>query len=161
MNKVTLDKRETHSGVKGRWLLAFVFIGLAMGCSEQKDPASDLTPEQRWARPGIEWTTAQLQQLERGYQTYRSLCAACHLSEGQGQLLVGAPALNKNSLLVASNNTEAIKLVLSGRNTMPSFAKSLNDEQIADLLSYIRNAWENRGNDTVSTEQVSQVRNNT
>jgi mono/diheme cytochrome c family protein len=153
-----LGTKKAPRNFKNYWLFAFVCSGLMIGCSKQNDHASELTPEQRWARPDVTWTTEQLQQLERGYQAYRGMCAACHLSEGQGQALVGAPALNKNSLLTANDNTDAIKLVLFGRNAMPSFAKSLNDEQLADILSYVRNAWDNRGNDTISAQHVNQIR---
>ncbi|TDF34663.1 c-type cytochrome [Alteromonadaceae bacterium M269] len=150
--------RNTKISSKGLGLLAFVLIGLIAGCSERKDPRSELTPEQRWARPDVTWTAEQLKQLDRGYQVYRSTCAACHLSEGQGQALVGAPALNRNPLVATSDSQDVIKVVLSGRSAMPSFAKSLDDNQVADLLSYVRNAWDNRSNDTVSAEYARQVR---
>ena len=138
--------------------MAFVFAGVITGCSEQKDPASELTPEQRWARSGVTWTTEQLQQLDRGNQLYNKVCAGCHLGNGQGQALVGAPALNKNALVTTGDHRDAIQLVLSGRNAMPAFAASLNDDQLADILSYVGNAWDNRSNDTVSAEHTSQVR---
>jgi mono/diheme cytochrome c family protein len=157
MKVLMLDIRKKQKSFRGHWLTVFIFAGLAMGCSERKDPLSELTPEERWARPEITWTAEQLQQLDKGYQAYRGMCAACHLTDGQGQALVGAPALNKNPLVTSSDKADVIKLVLSGRNTMPSF-KSLNDDQLADILSYVRNAWDNRSNDTLSAKQVSQIR---
>jgi len=155
---MTRDTRNTKKSAKGYWLLAFIFAGVIAGCSERKDPASELTPEQRWARSGITWTTEQLQQLDRGNQLYQTACAGCHLGQGQGQVVIGAPALNKNALVTANDRRNAIQVVLSGRNVMPAFDASFDDNQLADILSYVGNAWDNRSNDTISAADISQVR---
>lgn len=138
-----------------RCLVASIIVTFFMGCSE---PQPELPPEERWAREGVDWSSSQLQQLENGAKTYRVTCAGCHLSQGQGQTLIGAPALNRNPLVTADETREITQIVLSGRNAMPTFATTLNDEQLADLLSYIRNAWDNRSNNTISSQSVSDVR---
>jgi mono/diheme cytochrome c family protein len=40
---------------------------------------------------------------------------------------------------------------------MPSFAWKLNDRQLADLLTYVRNSWGNRAS-AVSGDDVAKVR---
>ena len=50
-----------------------------------------------------------------------------------------------------------IDLVLRGRGGMPPFGGQLNDQQIAAVISYIRNTWDNEA-PVVQPEEVSAVR---
>jgi mono/diheme cytochrome c family protein len=50
----------------------------------------------------------------------------------------------------------AVYIVLHGREEMPSFDRALSDRQIAAILSYARNAWDNQAS-LVSVEQVRGV----
>jgi alcohol dehydrogenase (quinone), cytochrome c subunit len=43
---------------------------------------------------------------------------------------------------------------------MPPFREQLNDQQIADVLSYVRSAWGNNG-EAVKTEDVKALREHT
>jgi hypothetical protein len=47
--------------------------------------------------------------------------------------------------------------ILIGRGVMPSFAKALDDKQIAQVASYIRNSWGNSFG-PVKPEEVAKVR---
>jgi nitrite reductase (NO-forming) len=51
-------------------------------------------------------------------------------------------------------------MVVNGKtykSTMIPFAAQLNDDQIANVLTYSRNAWGNSG-DAVKPEEVSRIR---
>ncbi len=93
--------------------------------------------------------------FELGEQLFLSNCAACHQASGEG--LPGAfPAL-AGSAYVQGNADEVIRLVLHGRAGMPAFGGSLENLQIALIVSYVRNAWENEAHE-VDAAMVETVR---
>jgi cytochrome c oxidase subunit 2 len=89
-----------------------------------------------------------------GESSYNKVCASCHQMNGAG--LPGAfPALLKDSIAVGDIN-EHIDIVVAGREgtAMASFA-SLNDYELAAIITYERNAW---GNDTGDLVQPADIR---
>ncbi len=100
-----------------------------------------------------------------GRQLFTSICAACHQPTGRGIPNV-FPPLASSDFLNADKN-RAIKTVLNGRqgeiivngqrfnNSMPKFP--LNDQDIADVLTYVYNSFGNSGVE-VSTEEVARLR---
>jgi nitrite reductase (NO-forming) len=104
-------------------------------------------------------------QMERGKQIFLSTCFACHMANGEG--LPGVfPPLAKSDYLKADKE-RAVRNVAKGlsgpvtvngktyNNMMPP--QPLEDEQIADVLTYVMNSW---GNDfgTVSPTDVKRAR---
>jgi len=68
-------------------------------------------------------------------------CAACHQANGKG--IPGAfPALAGNGF-VQGAPTEVATVLLKGRGGMPDFSGSLDDAEIAQVLSYVRTSWGN------------------
>jgi alcohol dehydrogenase (quinone), cytochrome c subunit len=103
----------------------------------------------------------------RGAQLYLDNCAACHRSNGQGSTQV-FPALAGNPNVLMSNPYYVIWRVLSGTPlpstktastgpAMPSFAWRLSDEEVAQLVSFVRRSWGNSAAGTTAKE-VSKVR---
>jgi mono/diheme cytochrome c family protein len=104
------------------------------------------------ARPVIE--DPDPAQWERGGKIYGERCADCHGERGEGVPgMYPALAGNRAVLLDAPANT--IRAVLSGGFQpgtagnprpfgMPPFAPFLSDDEIAAVVTYIRNAWGNR-----------------
>ncbi|MBX2798678.1 MAG: nitrite reductase, copper-containing [Myxococcales bacterium] len=95
------------------------------------------------------------QQIEAGHQVYAGVCVACHQADGQG--LDGAfPPLAEADYLMA-DVARSIRIVLEGLQgeitvngktydgVMPSQG-NLSDDEIANVLTYVRNSWGNRGN---------------
>jgi cytochrome c6 len=82
-------------------------------------------------------------------------CVACHQVDGQG-IPDAFPALAGNSFVQANANDVA-SLLLTGRSGMPNFSKRLNDQDIAAIVSYIRNAWGNQGAE-MTPERVAALR---
>ena len=80
-------------------LLTAVVVGL-YGCDRSTNaPVESVDLDvaaQQWNTLDKLWIETELQQLVTGEQLYRKRCAGCHLSSGEGQLTLGAPAL-KNS----------------------------------------------------------------
>jgi mono/diheme cytochrome c family protein len=104
--------------------------------------------------------------LSPGATIYNGYCASCHKEDGNG--VAGSfPALNKNEIVSGDKNS-LIPIILKGEaaikpenktqssEQMPTFG-FLNDRQIADVLTYIRSAWENHA-DSVSAGEVEGVR---
>lgn len=90
-----------------------------------------------------------------GQAGFSANCAACHQEDGKG--VEGAfPALVGNAFLLGPEE-QPIGLLLKGRGAMPSFAGELKDDQIAQILSYARSAWGNKGA-PVANEAVAKVR---
>lgn len=105
--------------------------------------------------------------MRAGAAVYAANCAACHGAEGTGarQLF---PALAGNPLVRQANAETLVHLVLAGSQgahtpgapttpAMPSLAWRLNDAQVADVLTYVRNSWGNAAA-PVLPEQVAKQR---
>ncbi len=105
-------------------------------------------------------------QYEHGRQVYLQTCFVCHQPNGKG-VPEQIPPLAQSDLLM-KDKTDAIRGVLQGRNgqlvvngkkyngIMIPFAQ-LSDEQIADVITYVRNTWGNTG-EGATAEEVHAVR---
>ncbi len=94
----------------------------------------------------------------KGAKVYASICAACHQPTGMG--IPGAfPPINGSK--VATGPVDAhIKTVLNGRpgTAMVAFGKQLSDADIAAVVTYQRNAWDNKMGDVVQSAQVTALK---
>jgi cytochrome c oxidase subunit II len=85
--------------------------------------------------------------FQEGQMLFENNCADCHRINGQG-LPAKFPALDKNSF-VTGDSSQVIDTVLSGRKgklgQMPSWKDTFKDQEIAAILTYIRQAWSNKG----------------
>ena len=90
-----------------------------------------------------------------GASVYIDNCAACHRTDGHGYTRV-FPALAGNPVLQTADATSLINIVLNGGTlpathaapstfTMPAFAWRLSDQEVADVVSFIRGSWGNKG----------------
>jgi mono/diheme cytochrome c family protein len=110
---------------------------------------------------------AQDPAMQRGQTIYDQQCAACHTVGGEG--IVGLfPRLSGAPLVQQSQATSLIRVVLEGSRAvatdgaptgpaMPSFAWKFSDADIADVITYIRNAWGNAA-PPVSAGEVGNMR---
>ncbi|WP_153101475.1 cytochrome c oxidase subunit II [Paraburkholderia hayleyella] len=104
--------------------------------------------------PNKTYTLAELN--ERGAKVYASTCAVCHQPNGKG--LGVFPAIDGGK--VANGPlAEHVNLVLHGKGAMPPWASSLNDVEIASVVTYQRNAWGNHTGDVLQPKQVADARN--
>jgi len=104
--------------------------------------------------------------IEMGKNVYRNSCIACHQSNGEG--ISGAfPPVAKSDYLNADSD-RAISLIVNGLSgeisvngkkynaDMP--AQNLDDEQVANVLTYIYNSFGNSGKE-ISADDVKKIRN--
>lgn len=80
--------------------------------------------------------------IQQGELVYIENCARCHQQDGEGYPNL-FPNLNNNPVVTLHDPIPIIQVVLHGRGSMPPFRASLNNEELAAVLSYIRNAWDN------------------
>ncbi|MFC4729728.1 c-type cytochrome [Coralloluteibacterium thermophilus] len=102
-----------------------------------------------------------------GRTLYEDHCAQCHGSDGRGRGM-DYPALAGNPALTVNDPVNAVRLVLYGGvppttalnprpHSMPPFAHTLSDADVAAVVTYVRGAWGNRGT-AVSADQVQRMR---
>jgi mono/diheme cytochrome c family protein len=98
-----------------------------------------------------------------GATVYLNVCSQCHQPEGQG--IKGAiPGLAGNDAVAASGPENVISAVLGGLpgqgdyGAMPSFAAALSDQEVTDVVNYVRTAWGNPGTPDATTSLVASLR---
>ncbi len=105
--------------------------------------------------------------MKLGAQIYAAKCSACHSPGGRGEKNI-FPQLADNPLLNQEDATSLIRVVAAGSRgvdtdarptapAMPAFAGTLGDEEIAAVVSYIRNSWGNAAA-PVSADDVKKVK---
>ncbi|MGN6495103.1 MAG: DUF7133 domain-containing protein [Agriterribacter sp.] len=113
-------------------------------------------------------------QFPQGAQLFQTVCQTCHGADGNGITSL-APPLN-NSEWVTGDKNKLIAIVLFGlsgpvkvhnklykapeiNGDMPGLAsnKEFTDEDIAQVLSYIRKSWNNNAG-SISKEEVIKIR---
>jgi mono/diheme cytochrome c family protein len=93
----------------------------------------------------------------QGADIYRGICQGCHMPDARGASGAGAyPALARDRNLEAAAYPVAI--VLHGSKAMPGFEDYLTDEQIANVVNYIRGSFGNRFRGKVTPADVKAMR---
>ena len=113
--------------------------------------------------------------LQQGAKVYNTICAACHLADGNGDASKNIPPLAGSDWVQADSPNRIIRIVLNGLNgpvkvkdtvwngnAMNPWRKSadnpagLSEEEVATALSYVRNSWGNKAG-LVASEQVTAI----
>ncbi|MBK0392579.1 copper-containing nitrite reductase [Ramlibacter algicola] len=106
------------------------------------------------------------EQIKAGQQLFAGTCSVCHQSDGKGMAGV-FPPLAKSDFLGAGA-AKAIDVVLRGlsgkvtvngtdyNSVMPPM-NQLNDDEVANILTYVFNSWGNPGH-VVSKDDVKKAR---
>ena len=92
-----------------------------------------------------------------GQAIYTNVCQGCHMPDAKGAVGAGMyPALAKNEKLETAGYPVAV--ITHGQKAMPSFGTLLNDQQVADVVNYIRTNFGNKYKDKVSPADVKAQR---
>jgi mono/diheme cytochrome c family protein len=109
------------------------------------------------------WQGSDLEaSIARGKTIYNTQCVTCHREKGEGIKDV-YPPLAKSDYLMA-NKPRSISIVVNGASGEMTvngakydgdmLSVDLPDEQVSDVLNYVRNSWGNEG-EAVKPEEVA------
>jgi putative membrane-bound dehydrogenase-like protein len=136
-------------------LLAGVRAGLEQGTAPRRIPDRLIPFIGPW-RPGV-GNSATANKPERGRDAFETYCAPCHQSDGSGMERLAAPL--RRSPLVLGQEDSLIRIALHGLKgelVMPAMG-TLDDQQLAAILTYIRTAWGHTAS-PIAAETVGRVR---
>ena len=92
-----------------------------------------------------------------GEDLYKRICAACHMPDAKGAVGAGFyPALAGNSRL--SSAAYPVYVVMKGMNGMPQLGEQMTDQQVADVVNYVRTHFGNDYRDAVQPADVGALR---
>lgn len=102
---------------------------------------------------GVRSVAASAGSAGAGAQLYERHCSSCHGERGQGVTGAYPPLAGNRAVLMAQTNN-LVRVVLQGGyppstadnprpHGMPPFRLVLRDDEVAAVLSYVRNAWGN------------------
>ncbi len=104
--------------------------------------------------------------MDHGKQVYGKTCLGCHMESAKGVPGLNPPLINSELLL--KDKSTPIRIVLRGseelkklpkreyKNVMASLS-NLSDEEIADVLTYVRNSYGNKA-PAISADEVKTQR---
>jgi mono/diheme cytochrome c family protein len=105
--------------------------------------------------------------MKLGAKIYLDECSGCHAADGKGTERLFT-ALNGSAAVQQTDPSSLMHVVLRGARSvgtdkaptapaMPEFGWLLNDDQVAAVLTYIRNSWGNAA-PAVSAGEVHKAR---
>jgi len=105
--------------------------------------------------------------MQAGWAIYVDECSACHMRNGEGVPRL-IPALKRDPAVQQDSAVSLIRVVVQGAQStqtmhavtgpaMPALGWKLSDEQVADVVTFIRNSWGNAA-PAVSASDVKAVR---
>lgn len=125
----------------GRCFAGLVLAALALPAAAQE------TPDFR----GAPFT------MQGGEAVYYGVCQGCHMADAKGATGAGNyPALAGNSKLASAGYV--LTMVMNGHKGMPPFRGHFTDQQIADVVNFIRTHFGNRFGGTVTAADVRSLR---
>jgi len=133
------------------------------------DQVGSLAPVAAAAEAKAAGNLTKEQQVAAGQVLFKGTCSVCHQDNGQGLPDVFPPLAQSDYLL--KNPKRGIEIALNGltgpvtvngkafNSVMPPMSQ-LNDDEIANILTYVLNSWGNDGG-AISKEDVQKVRAST
>jgi len=141
------------------------FSALSAGSGDLAPRATAVLAHIEWpgkpgaAAPVTPLTADEQKRFDAGHEVYLSLCQACHQPDGRGQEKVAANLVGSTLALAPANVTA--RILLNGKDgpigQMPPLGTSLTDDQIANVLTYVRREWGNAG-DPVDAAAIRTLR---
>ena len=140
-----------------------ILIGMAIPAAKVIIGIEDVgQPDMPVTRPDEDAATGGPETFEelmaRGTDLYRTTCAACHQNNGQG-MPPTFPSLVGGALTTGDRDMH-IDIVVNGKpdTAMLGFASTLSDAEIAAIITFERNAWDNDTGDVIHAADIAAVR---
>lgn len=105
--------------------------------------------------------------IKRGKEVYETSCQNCHMENGEGIPDVNPPLAKTDYLkkspafligIILDGQSEEITVNGKKYNAIMPGMEYMDDEQIADVLNYVRNSWGNKIPGTVTPAMVKSLR---
>tara|TARA_B100001769_G_C21644376_1_gene359323 strand:+ start:111 stop:512 length:402 start_codon:yes stop_codon:yes gene_type:complete len=104
--------------------------------------------------------------ISDGKLIYEDFCIQCHLFNGEGIEKIYPPLNNSDYLLKnLDKSIYSIKYGLTGEIIVNGIkyngvmaSQGLEDDEIADVMNYITNSWDNNLNVQITTKRVSELK---
>ena len=105
--------------------------------------------------------------IKRGKEVYALYCQSCHMEDGKGTPDLNPPLAKADYLKKPAKTLinvilkgQSGEVVVNGKkyNAMMPAQDYLTDEQIADVLNYVRNSWGNKIPGTITPAMVKALR---
>ncbi len=152
--------------IRSLMLIAALAVSVA-ACAQENSAAPAPAADSATAVHAAEASARSLdERLAAGGKLFSTVCAACHQAEGQG--LAGAFPPLADSDYLDEGTAPAITAVINGLSgpitvngieynaVMPNLSY-LSDEEVADIVTFVMNSWDNPGGE-VSSGEVAAVR---
>lgn len=118
-----------------------------------------------WNEPA--WNDEFEESKARGKAIYEEYCITCHMGLGEGLSGVYPPLAKSDYLMnYPEKAIKAIKYGQSGEIVVNGVTYNnymsplgLSDQEVADVMNYIRNAWGNQNDTMVTVARVAAVKN--
>lgn len=148
----------------GAVLTLFFLFGLQAVFHEATEEAAERHAPQVAAGTHAALTALQVQD---GEQIYNARCMSCHQANGQGVGKSFPPLVDTE--WVTGDKGRLIRVLLDGLSgaievngtnysgTMPPWRSALDDEEIAEVATYIRTSWGNDASE-ITADEVERVR---
>jgi mono/diheme cytochrome c family protein len=92
-----------------------------------------------------------------GEAVFAHVCAACHQPDAKGATGAASyPALAENKDLASAEYLES--LLFNGQRAMPPLGWMMSDQQVADVINYVREHFGNDYGDEISAADVQAAR---
>lgn len=123
------------------------------------------TKENKQNYTTVKQETKLQQSIKRGKEIYADMCATCHLPNGKGVAKI-YPPLAKSDYLMKKREAsiQAIKYGLKGKIVVNGVtykgnmaSLGLYEDEVADVMNYITNAWGNKNSKMVTEEEVKKI----
>ena len=146
-----------------------IYSGKEVDASYLGDVASNLAAVGAAAEARAAGRLTIEDQIKAGEALYTGTCSVCHQANGTGHPDVFPPLAGSDYLM--ADKKRAIGVVVNGlsgpvtvngkeyNSVMPPMSQ-LTDDEIANILTYVRNSWGNKG-EAVSKDEVADVRKST
>ncbi|WP_461588747.1 c-type cytochrome [Winogradskyella sp.] len=103
--------------------------------------------------------------MNRGKLVYEDMCITSHMANGKGATNIFPPLANSDYLkndqyasIRAIKNGVSGEIIVNGitYNSVMN-PMGLSNEEVADVMNYINNSWENTYGKTLTAEEVTKV----
>lgn len=136
-----VDLTKNHRSRRGLALAGACVLSLMIGACGGDDGAQTVadagSSDAAESDPRIDAVRALAGDAASGEQLYLAECITCHLADGTGRTNEGA-GKDLTDWLPRNPDAAAIDAILSGRQGMLAYDGVYSDQDVADLIAYLR-----------------------